>query len=99
MEYTGELIGKGFSPLIFPEGGRTLTGKIEEFKPGIGMMVTNMKLPVLPVRIDGLREILPLDKNWPRRGKVTVKIGKLMTFEGGTYSSIAQLLESAVRQL
>lgn len=99
MEYTGELIGKGFSPLIFPEGGRTLTGKIEEFKPGIGMMVNNMKLPVLPVRIDGLREILPLNKNWPRRGKVTVKIGKLMTFEGGTYSSIAQQLESAVRQL
>ncbi len=99
MEYAGELVSKGYSPLIFPEGGRTETGNIEKFKPGIGMMVQHMKLPILPVRIDGLNEILPLDKYWPRRGKALVKIGKLMTFEGGTYSSIAQELESTIRQL
>jgi long-chain acyl-CoA synthetase len=99
MEYAGELVEKGFSPLIFPEGGRSASGNIERFKPGIGMMVQHMKLSVLPVRIDGLREILPLDKNWPVRGDCSVKIGKLMTFEGGTYSSIAQKLEAAIREL
>lgn len=99
MEYAGELVGKGFSPLIFPEGERTLSGNIEEFKPGIGMMVQHMKLPVLPVRIDGMGEILPIDRNWPIRGKASVKIGKLMFFEGGTYSSIAQELEKVVRKL
>lgn len=99
MEYAGELVGKGFSPLIFPEGGRSESGDIEEFKPGIGMMVKHMKLSVLPVRIDGLCDILPLDKKWPVKGRCSVKIGKLMIFEEESYSSIAQELEATIRGL
>jgi long-chain acyl-CoA synthetase len=34
--YTGELIEKKYCPLIFPEGHRTKTGEIENFREGIG---------------------------------------------------------------
>ena len=99
MEYTGDIISKGFCPLIFPEGERTPTGRIGKFRPGIGMMIVNMKIPVLPVRTDGLHGVLPIDRYWPRRGKVSVRFGKLMTLGSGTYESIAERLESAVRSL
>ncbi len=99
MEYTGEIVSRGFCPLVFPEGERTETGKIGGFKPGIGMMVMHMKIPVLPVRIDGLEHVLPIDRYWPRRGTVSVKFGPMMAFKDGTYESIAEELESAVRSL
>ena len=34
LRYIGELIGEGYSVLIFPEGLRTLTGDIGTFRPG-----------------------------------------------------------------
>jgi long-chain acyl-CoA synthetase len=99
MEYTGELLSRKLCPLLFPEGERTNDGYIHKFKPGIGMMVLNMKVPVLSVRTEGLYGILPHDKYRPRRGKVTVKFGKVMRFDSGTFESIAEELESAVTSL
>ncbi len=99
MEYTGEVVSRGFCPLIFPEGERTETGKVGDFKHGIGMMVMHMKIPVLPIRLDGLQHVLPIDRYWPKYGKVSVRFGPMMTFKDGTYELIAKDLESVVKSL
>ena len=36
LRYIGELVGDGYSVLIFPEGRRTETGEIGRFQPGVG---------------------------------------------------------------
>ena len=58
LRYIGELIGDGYSVLIFPEGRRTEDGEIGRFQPGVGMIAARLDVPVVPVRLEGLDRIL-----------------------------------------
>ena len=53
LRYIGEVLGAGFSVLIFPEGRRTEAGEINEFRAGIGMIGARLGVPVVPVRLRG----------------------------------------------
>ncbi|MEE8537195.1 MAG: AMP-binding protein [Acidobacteriota bacterium] len=76
LEYTGELLDAGWCPLVFPEGGLTRSGQIEPFKRGIGLIAASMRVPVVPIRLRGLEQILPPDAHWPRgRYDSSVRIG------------------------
>ena len=76
----GEIINRGGNVLIFPEGTRSITGKLQPFKSGIGLIVWNMNTPVIPIKITGLYEILPKGSHFPKPGNVKVKIGKAARF-------------------
>jgi len=54
VRYMGELVEEGWSILIFPEGERTLTGAIGHFYPGVGMIASRLRVPVVPIRLTGL---------------------------------------------
>lgn len=54
-----ERIVNGTSVLFFPEGTRSLTGEICQFKKGAFKMAIDLGLPVLPITINGTRDILP----------------------------------------
>lgn len=54
-----ELIAKGNSIFIFPEGTRSHDGKLQKFKPGAFILAKKMKVPILPVVINGTRAALP----------------------------------------
>jgi long-chain acyl-CoA synthetase len=81
LKYTGELIGLGYCPLVYPEGKRTPDGSLQPFKSGIGLMATRLGTPVVPVHLSGLFEIYSIHDSWPRRGKVHVKFGGPLHFE------------------
>jgi 1-acyl-sn-glycerol-3-phosphate acyltransferase len=82
LEFTGEIIDMGYSLALSPEGTRSLNGKMNPFKPGIGLIVSETGLPVLPVKIGGLYEILPKGALFPKkRGDVTLKFGKVIKFK------------------
>jgi len=66
---------------IYPEGTRTLTGKIQEGKTGVARLAIAARVPVLPIGIDKSFEILPKGKWIPRFKRATIKIGKLMYFD------------------
>src|SRR5215472_16867677 len=53
LRYMGELIGQGWCVLIFPEGDRTHAGEILPFQPGVAMLASQARVPVVPVRIEG----------------------------------------------
>jgi 1-acyl-sn-glycerol-3-phosphate acyltransferase len=59
LREAAEWIGKGCSICIFPEGTRSPDGEIGEFKEGAFLIAKMNRLPVLPVRIEGTRRILP----------------------------------------
>jgi len=52
--------------LIFPEGARTHTGRIESFQPGLGILSLISQRPIVPFRIHGGFEIYPRDRALPR---------------------------------
>ncbi len=49
----------GMSLLVFPEGHRTLTGKIGPYKRGAFTLADELQLPVVPLTINGSFEVLP----------------------------------------
>ena len=95
----GELADQGWSILIFPEGDRTYTGDIGRFQPGVGIIASHLRLPVVPIRIRGLEKVLNRTAKFPRPGRVEVAIGAPLTMYGDSFAALAQQVEDAVRAL
>jgi long-chain acyl-CoA synthetase len=99
LRYIGDVLGDGFSVLIFPEGERSETGQITRFRPGIGMIASRLGVPVVPVRIDGVDRVLHPSWKMARPGRVRVAFGAPMRLTGDDYEALAKQVESAVRRL
>jgi 1-acyl-sn-glycerol-3-phosphate acyltransferase len=55
-----EKLKNGASIAIFPEGSRTRTGKMGKFKKGAYQMALDLKLPIVPITINGSYEVMPI---------------------------------------
>ena len=98
--YAGECVDHGYSVLVFPEGRHTADGKTGSFQAGIGLLANNLKIPIVPMRIDGLFELKQAGKHFARPGKIRVSIGAPVTFPPGTSpEEIAQHLQKIVEGL
>ena len=73
-----DLIRKGWSLLMYPEGTRSRTGEMAAFKAGAGVLSRITGRPVVPVRVDGGQQILPCGTTIPRSGLITVRYGRPM---------------------
>ncbi len=68
---------RGMSVVVFPEGSRTLNGKMRPFKRGAFLLALEFKLPVVPVTIDGAYEVFPRrGAKLPRPGHIILTIHK-----------------------
>lgn len=67
---------KGYSMVIFPEGTRTHDGKLLEFKPGALKLATKSGAPIVPVTINGSKDIMTKGSNIIRPAKVEIIIDK-----------------------
>ena len=99
LRYIGELVGDGYSILIFPEGRRTDAGEISPFLPGVGMIASRLGVPVVPVRLDGLDQVLPRRAKFPVVSRARCAFGPPMLLTGNDYGALAQRVEAAVRAL
>jgi long-chain acyl-CoA synthetase len=99
MRYAADLAADGNCILIFPEGKRTDAGEILSFRPGVGMLAARLRVPVVPVRIEGFERVLHKSAKFPTPGKVRVKFGPPLRLEGDDYADMAQQIEDAVRRL
>ena len=100
MEHTIDLIDEGWSVLIYPEGTRSLTGKMQTFRPGVGLLAAELGVPVVPIHLGGLFQVLPKGAHFPRRGPVEVSIGGPLHFSPGMdHTEAARQLEGEIRKL
>ncbi|HEY7497927.1 MAG TPA: AMP-binding protein [Vicinamibacterales bacterium] len=99
LRYIGELVGRGSSILIYPEGRRTEAGDIAKFQPGVAMIAAKLGVPVVPVRLRGLDQILHHTWKFPKRGRAEVSFGRPISLKGNDYASLAAEVEAAVRAL
>lgn len=67
-----DLMKKGSLLVIFPEGGRTRTGKLMPFKAGAFRLALAHGVPIVPVTIDGGYHIWSVHRLLPRPGKLTI---------------------------
>lgn len=66
--------------VLFPEGTRSTTGEIGEFKRGIGLLLAGTAVPVLPCHTCGAFEAWPKGKMLPRPSRLRLMIGAPRTY-------------------
>lgn len=66
---------RGWNLVWFPEGGRSLDGKLQRFLPGIGALIEGRTVPIVPVYIGGTHAAWPVGRRLPRRRPITVRFG------------------------
>jgi long-chain acyl-CoA synthetase len=98
--YAGELVDRGDSVLVFPEGRHTTDGKMLPFRSGIGLLANNLGIPIVPMRIRGLFELKQAGKKFARPYTVSVKIGAPVRFpQGGDPAWVAAELQKNLEEL
>lgn len=92
---------RGVSVLLFPEGGRTKVG-LREFKEGAAYIAIKAGVPVVPVAIAGLRELLPMGSIHLRKGEAVVRVGQPIPTAGmksGDREELTRKLHGEIQKL
>ncbi|HEY6871575.1 MAG TPA: AMP-binding protein [Geobacteraceae bacterium] len=99
LRFMGRLADHGINILIFPEGERSRDGRLLPFQLGLGVMVKELGIAVVPVKIAGIERVLPRGASRPRRGKVTVTFGAPIRFCREEPAEIVARARAAVAEL
>jgi long-chain acyl-CoA synthetase len=98
--FAGESVDRGYSILVFPEGHHTTDGEMRPFRAGVGLLVNDLNIPVVPMRIDELFEVKQAGKRVARPHQIKVQIGRPIKFAPGSNpEDIAEQLKSQIEQL
>jgi 1-acyl-sn-glycerol-3-phosphate acyltransferase len=97
LQHTAALLHDGRSTLVFPEGGRSETGQLQEFKDGAAFLAIRAQIPIVPLAMLGMRGILQMHTLVFHRGPVKLRIGEPISTAGMTTHQRAELT-AAVRQ-
>ena len=71
-----DLVSRGYSLCVFPEGTRTPDGKIGRFHKGAFYVACELGLDMVPVFLHGADHVLPKTDFMLREGTVTMETGK-----------------------
>ncbi|HLM46740.1 MAG TPA: AMP-binding protein, partial [Myxococcaceae bacterium] len=110
LRMAGSALRQGFNLLIFPEGTRSPTGELLEFKPTLGYLALTYGVDVLPIYLKGAFEALPKGTMFPKSRELEAHIGPALTYEmlrtktqgmarSESYRYATRLAEEAVKAL
>jgi 1-acyl-sn-glycerol-3-phosphate acyltransferase len=74
------ILKAGEGTLVFPEGERTLDGRLRPAMPGLGFVIAKTLAPVVPMRIFGAREAWPRGSGRVRFRRITIVVGEPIYF-------------------
>jgi len=90
---------KGRKVIIFPEGTRSKSGKLGEFKKTFAILSSALNVPVVPVVIDGADKALPVGAKIPRfKAPIRVKYLQPVSPEGKTPEQIRDKVYTLIDQ-
>jgi long-chain acyl-CoA synthetase len=111
LRLAGEVIRDGYILLIFPEGTRSETGIMTDFKPSLGYLAMTNKCGILPIYLSGTHEAMPKGRYLPRRGeRVAAHVGPFVPYSqvvalagqrsrSEQYRAITYHVEGVIRRL
>jgi len=78
LRHASSFLERGYNALIFPEGTRSVTGEMAEFKPIIGYLSLHTGVGILPVYLEGTHDAMPKGSNLIKNRKVGARIGRYL---------------------
>ena len=84
---------EGLPLVIFPEGGRSPTGKLQDFLSGLAYMSIRAHAPIVPMALIGTREVLPMHVYHIRPRPCVLAIGKPISPAGLTMRDLDRLTQ------
>lgn len=84
---------KGFSFLIFPEGTRSLDGRLQPLKRGGFFIAIDSQVPIVPITIKGTYELMPKESFFAKKGTVEVVFHPPVPVQGFDRNSLPGLLD------
>jgi len=91
MERTGSLrqslrharsfLDQGYNALIFPEGTRSMTGIMADYKPVVGYLALHARVGILPMFLDGTYEAMPKGTTIIKNRNIGARIGRFLEIE------------------
>lgn len=82
LEAALEVLGSGGAFGIYPEGTRSLDGRLYRGRTGVGHLALTAGVPVVPVALAGTEKLQPVGSRLPRLAKVSVSFGPPLDFTG-----------------
>ncbi|MDD5456071.1 MAG: lysophospholipid acyltransferase family protein [Candidatus Margulisbacteria bacterium] len=81
IEQINEMVRKGTSILIFPEGTRSRTGKLGTVKRGTIMIAFDTETPLLPVVLNPAYKVMPKGSLFLKRQPIRLVFGHPLVFD------------------
>lgn len=83
----------GMPLFVFPEGGRTETGELKTFLPGAAYMAIRAQVPIVPMALEGVYDLLPIHTTHFYPGKLKLRVGEPIETKGMSVRQSAELTE------
>jgi len=93
MASAAEKIRNGVSVIIFPEGTRSMDGKLIPFKRGGFLLAARAGVPIVPFTINGSASVNPPKRLHINKGKITLHFSDPISTEGATGKRRDDLLD------
>jgi len=110
LRLASEVVQQGYILLIFPEGTRSTSGQMTDFKASLGYLALTNKVDVLPMYLEGTYDAWPKGRALPRVADIGARIGPVITYEqlrrrteklsrSEAYRAASEMVEDAVKGL
>jgi len=81
LRHASSFLDRGYNALIFPEGTRSLTGEMAEFKPVIGYLALHAGVGVVPIYLEGTHDAMPKGSRILKSRTIGARIGRYLPIE------------------
>ena len=81
LRHARSFLDRGYNALIFPEGTRSLTGTMTDFKPVVGYLALAARVGILPVYLEGTYDAYPKGSAVLKKRDVAARIGRFISIE------------------
>ena len=83
----------GMPLFVFPEGGRTPNGDLQDFLSGAAYLAIRAQVPLVPIALTGVYDLLPMGTRHLYPGKLTLTAGPSIDTAGMTVRQTEELTE------